>query len=146
MYPVQLNLKDKHVVIIGGGKIAYRKYKKLMNEPCTITVVSKEFFYDFTSPNTHIIHSNYNKKYIQDADIIFATTDCEYINNKIVEDSKHSQLVNHTGDRKQSDFYNMKSFNIEDIDIHISSNGKNIEKVKEISNKIKEFLNNKGDI
>ncbi|REH93203.1 NAD(P)-dependent oxidoreductase, partial [Staphylococcus felis] len=29
MYPVQLNLNQKHVTIIGGGKIAWRKFKKL---------------------------------------------------------------------------------------------------------------------
>ncbi|WP_457826256.1 NAD(P)-dependent oxidoreductase, partial [Staphylococcus aureus] len=43
MYPVQLNLKDRHVVIIGGGKIAWRKFSKLVTEPCTIDVVSPEF-------------------------------------------------------------------------------------------------------
>ena len=44
MYPIQLNLADKQVVIIGGGKIAYRKYQQLVNEDIiSLTIISKTF-------------------------------------------------------------------------------------------------------
>lgn len=41
-YPAFLNLKDRHVLIVGGGKVAERKVETLMNAGSHVTVVSPE--------------------------------------------------------------------------------------------------------
>ena len=42
MYPVMMNIQDKPVVIIGGGKVAARKIKTLLSEGAKVTVISPE--------------------------------------------------------------------------------------------------------
>ena len=42
MYPLMFNLNKKVVVIIGGGKIAYRKASGLKNTGAFVTVISPE--------------------------------------------------------------------------------------------------------
>lgn len=42
MYPLMFNLHNKVVVIIGGGKIAYRKASGLKDTGAFVTVVSPE--------------------------------------------------------------------------------------------------------
>ncbi len=42
MYPLMFNLQNKVVVIIGGGKIAYRKASGLKNTGAFVTVISPE--------------------------------------------------------------------------------------------------------
>jgi precorrin-2 dehydrogenase / sirohydrochlorin ferrochelatase len=41
-YPIQLNIKGKQVIIIGGGKVAQRKLAGLLNAGAQITIVSPE--------------------------------------------------------------------------------------------------------
>ena len=41
-YPIQLNLKGKQVIIIGGGKVAQRKLAGLLDTGAKITIVSPE--------------------------------------------------------------------------------------------------------
>ncbi|MCD6167597.1 NAD(P)-dependent oxidoreductase [bacterium] len=42
LYPIFLKLKDKPVIVVGGGKVAYRKLKSLLDAGAKITVVSPE--------------------------------------------------------------------------------------------------------
>ena len=40
MYPVMINIREKKVVVVGGGKVAARKIKTLLAEQAAVTVVS----------------------------------------------------------------------------------------------------------
>ena len=40
MYPVMINIREKKVVVVGGGKVAARKIKPLLAEQAAVTVVS----------------------------------------------------------------------------------------------------------
>ncbi|MGJ5710695.1 NAD(P)-dependent oxidoreductase, partial [Staphylococcus equorum] len=75
------------------------------------------------------------------ADIIFAATDDEDVNHLIKQDAKRYQLVNHIGDKAQSDFYNMCEIKYKDISIHFRSNGTNRSGVKQLSKAVQAFLN-----
>lgn len=44
MYPIQLNVTNKQIVIIGGGKIAYRKLTQILKEDvCSVMFNLKKF-------------------------------------------------------------------------------------------------------
>lgn len=42
MYPINLMLSDRFVLVVGGGHIALRKIKRLLKESCKITVIAPE--------------------------------------------------------------------------------------------------------
>ncbi|MFC4736608.1 NAD(P)-dependent oxidoreductase [Bacillus daqingensis] len=48
MEPVGLNLTNKHVVIIGGGNVAFRRAKRVFSAGASITIVSPECADDMT--------------------------------------------------------------------------------------------------
>lgn len=52
MYPIQLNLSDKRVVVIGAGKVAYRKVQQLIKEDIqSLVIISKKFLPEFLKLN-----------------------------------------------------------------------------------------------
>ncbi|OEK80039.1 preprotein translocase subunit TatB [Staphylococcus equorum] len=145
MYPIQLNLSDKRVVVIGAGKVAYRKVQQLIKEDIqSLVIISKKFlpeFFEIEYPKMNLFTKCYDSEDIKYADIIFAATDDEDINHLIKQDAKRYQLVNHIGDKAQSDFYNMCEIKYKDISIHFRSNGTNRSGVKQLSKAVQAFLN-----
>lgn len=91
MYPIQLNLADKQVVIIGGGKIAYRKFQQLVNEDIiSLTIISKTFlpeFFETEHPNLKLITKTYDSKDIKKADMIIIATNDTSVNNQVKKDA-----------------------------------------------------------
>ncbi|UXU55406.1 bifunctional precorrin-2 dehydrogenase/sirohydrochlorin ferrochelatase [Staphylococcus agnetis] len=144
MYPIQLNLAGKHVVIVGGGKIAWRKFSKLVTEPCSIDIVSPKFHDAFEmlqpSERLRLIREPYHKAHLKHADLIIIATNDPQTNNQVALDALPSQWINHTGDQTQSDFFNMLTIEHQDLIIGVSSNGQNIERTKRYAAKIKTFL------
>lgn len=145
MYPIQLNLSDKRVVVIGAGKVAYRKVQQLIKEDIqSLVIISKKFlpeFFEIEYPKIKLFTKCYDSEDIKYADIIFAATDDEDVNHLIKQDAKRYQLVNHIGDKAQSDFYNMCEIKYKDISIHFRSNGTNRSGVKQLSKAVQAFLN-----
>jgi len=145
MYPIQLNLNDKRVVVIGGGKIAYRKVKQILKEDVgTLHVISKKFlpeFFAIEHPNVKLRTKCYDQTDIEDADLIIAATNDTSVNEQIKQDAKSYQWINQTGDKSQSDFYNMREIEFDDIKLTFSSEGIDCRKVKHIAQAVETFLN-----
>lgn len=144
MYPIQLNVTNKQIVIIGGGKIAYRKLMQILKEDaCSIKIISKKFlpqFFEIEHPKVKLLTKCYDKNDIKNASLIIAATDDSKVNDQIKRDAKAHQLVNHTSDQRQSDFFNMLEIEFEDIKICLRSNGNNCVKVKQISQAVQTYL------
>ncbi|WP_426704307.1 precorrin-2 dehydrogenase/sirohydrochlorin ferrochelatase family protein [Staphylococcus shinii] len=144
MYPIQLNVTNKQIVIIGGGKIAYRKLTQILKEDvCSVMIISKKFlpeFFEIEHPNVKLLTKCYDKNDIKNASLVIAATDNSKVNDQIKKDAKAHQLVNHTSDQRQSDFFNMLEIEFEDIKICLRSNGNDCVKVKHISQVIQAYL------
>ncbi|MEB6169966.1 precorrin-2 dehydrogenase/sirohydrochlorin ferrochelatase family protein [Staphylococcus pseudoxylosus] len=144
MYPIQLNVTNKQIVIIGGGKIAYRKLMQILKEDaCSIRIISKKFlpqFFEIEHPKVKLLTKCYDKSDIKNAALIIAATDDSKVNDQIKRDAKAHQLVNHTSDQRQSDFFNMLEIEFEDIKICLRSNGNDCVKVKQISQAVQTYL------
>ncbi|RIP37337.1 bifunctional precorrin-2 dehydrogenase/sirohydrochlorin ferrochelatase [Staphylococcus gallinarum] len=145
MYTMQVNLVDKHVVIIGGGSVAYRKIQQLINQDVrAITIISKQFlpeFFALVHPNLRIITKCYDANDIKDANLIIAATNDKVVNNQISQDATLNQWVNNVSDKRDSDFYNVSIFTVDDVTVQISSEGTNYSKVKTMTSEIKRYLN-----
>lgn len=144
MYPIQLNLTRKTVVIVGGGNIAWRKFTKLKDEAKQIKVVSPTFNDAFLNETwgTHIqlIQKRYERGDLDGADLVIIATNDKVVNQQVRDDAKMTQWVNHTGDRTQSDFYNSLDFEHQGVKVSISSEGHSIQQTKIYAAKIKAFL------
>lgn len=148
MYNIQLKIDGYHIVIIGGGKIAYRKYLSLNNEDVTINVISPTFIEAFEQAQDNrlnLIKRTYTEGDIEGANIVFIATNNREVNDQIRQNTTCHQLVNHTGDKNQSDFYNVKTFQYQSCEISISSSGKDVKQTKTVNNKLWAMLKEESE-
>lgn len=140
MYPVMINIREKKVVVVGGGKVAARKIKTLLAEQAAVTVVSPTLHADIPQAEIQWLARPYQTCDLEGAKLVFACTDQAEVNRQIMEEAAPSQLVNNTGDKTFSDFYNVAIARKRDVSVMISTNGLSPSRSKEIRKKIEAIL------
>ena len=95
-YPAFINLKDKKAVVVGGGKVAERKVRLLLNAGASVKLVSPDITRNIKTLTEKgllsYIKRNYRKGDLQGAFIVIAATSSEELNTRIARDAKY--LVN----------------------------------------------------
>lgn len=126
-YPINLRIDDMKVVIIGGGKVAYRKCMNFLAFMKKVVIISDKFIKEFETikEGVEIIESRYNEKYIEDAFIVIAATNNKFINNQIgTYCRKNGKLVNVVDDESLSNFTVSSFVKRGDLLLSISTGGK----------------------
>jgi len=90
-YPIFLNLKNKSVVIIGGGKVAERKVLTLLKTGADLTVISpeltKKIEREKLKGRIKHIHRQYRKGDLKNAFLVIAATDSPDVNEQVSKDA-----------------------------------------------------------
>jgi precorrin-2 dehydrogenase / sirohydrochlorin ferrochelatase len=148
---VDLNLVDKHVMIIGGGTEGSRKIRGLLGQNCKITVVSNRLNRYLTSLEKQgkielvktklkdaSILDNYKNQFL----VLAATTD-RMLNRKLVEKGRSMGSFVYAADDPQfSDFSYTSIINIEGIlQVAISTYGKSPIMARKLRIKLERILN-----
>jgi len=131
---VDLNLKGKHAVVIGGGTEGVRKVRALLGQDCKITVISNRANRFLVGQaalgrieliKTKLRDPNILHKY-HNAFLVLAATNDRELNRKIVENGRSSgAFVYAADDPAVSDFSYASVINIEGIvQVAISTSGK----------------------
>lgn len=131
---VDLNLKDKHVVVIGGGTEGVRKVNALLGQGCRITVISSRFNkYLNTQAKAGKIEAVKarikNASILDDYDnpfLVLASTDDRELNRKLCQKGREKgAFVYSVDDPAYSDFSYASVINIEGVmQVAISTSGK----------------------
>jgi precorrin-2 dehydrogenase / sirohydrochlorin ferrochelatase len=131
---VDLNLKGKHVVVIGGGIEGVRKVNALLGQGCRITVISSRFN-KYLNDQAKAGKIETIKTRIKDASIleghnnlflVLASTDDRKLNRKLCQKGREKgAFVYSVDDPAYSDFSYASVINIEGImQVAISTSGK----------------------
>lgn len=108
-YPIMLNLHGKKALIVGGGKIAYRKAMGLLKAGAKITMISPDIYSEF-----HILlekgqirweQKEFEESDLRDALIVIAATNKKSINRQIAQLVSDHQLINVVDDSGISNFH-----------------------------------------
>ncbi|MGT2785031.1 precorrin-2 dehydrogenase/sirohydrochlorin ferrochelatase family protein [Streptococcus merionis] len=140
MYPVMINIQDKKVVVVGGGRVAARKIKTLIAEKANVVVISPSLYEKIDAETITWVKRTYQKGDLADAKLVFACTNDASVNRQVMMDAHPSQLVNNTGDKHFSDFYNVAIAKAQDFSVMISTNGLSPERSKEVRTKLEKLL------
>lgn len=141
-YPIVINFKNQKILIVGGGKVAYRKAKKLSNHSVNLSVYSPTFIPAFDGLNIKKIESKLSidqLEFLENFDFIFAATDDEQLNGAILDYCRDKRLLVNSATDESSDFIVPASFKINDLMISISTAGR----APFLSRQIKEDLKSK---
>ena len=139
-YPIILDLANKKIAVVGGGKIAARKINSLLAIKVSPTVISPKLANSIPLEQIHWIQDYYQRKYVMTMDLIIACTNNLQINRQIVQEATVRQLVNDTSEKNYSNFYNMATIMQDDLLIGLSTVGKSPAKVKKIKKMLEKWL------
>ena len=146
---IDLNLQNKTVVVVGGGKEAEKRINSLINQKCRVIVLAKEVtklikklaaIRKIQLKKTKIKDSSFISKY--KPDIIITATDDTKINQQITAAAKKEKILAYSSDNPDnSDFANPAIINFENaIQIAIFTGGKSPAMSKKIKNKSQKAL------
>ncbi|MDM5187718.1 NAD(P)-binding protein [Bacillus sp. DX4.1] len=98
MYPLTVRIENKHVVVIGGGRVAAFKIAPLLKEGANIVVVSRELDASlvklFEAKQISWFQKEYAKSDLESAFLVVAATSDPLLNERIAQEASSNQLVN----------------------------------------------------
>ena len=142
-YPVFLDMKDRKVLVVGGGFVALQKIKTLLDSGAIVKVITKELIAeDIKELPVSLEIREYNENDMIGVSIVIAATNSHEVNTKIFEHSKKYNLLLNAVDVKDNcDFILGAIINKGDITVTISTAGKSPIVAKKIRDKVNEMLN-----
>ena len=121
-----IDLNEKEVLIVGGGKVAARKVRLFLKEKSHVTVVSDEFndsFKDFES-NITMISTIYDKEYLKNKFLVIAATNNSEINREVCKDAKEMNILYNAVDKSADNAVMFQStMQRGDLVVSVSTNG-----------------------
>ena len=146
-FPIFIDISDKKVVVVGGGNIATRRVKILLQFTKLIMVVAPVITQELSDlageGKITWLCGEYRLELIEKADIVIAATNRPGVNHQVKKDCKymekiteHPILVSVIDDKEQCDFYFPSIVQNDDVVIGINSGGSCPGKTKDIRKKI----------
>lgn len=118
-----LNIEGKKCTVIGGGKVALRKAKRLIEYGGAVTAIAIGFIDGFENIST--IQKRYTPSDIENSFLVIAATNDKELNRQIAQDAKKLNiLVSLADDSSASDFVFPASGGCGDITLSVSTDGK----------------------
>jgi precorrin-2 dehydrogenase / sirohydrochlorin ferrochelatase len=141
--PIAIDVANKKILLIGGGKVALHKIESLKNYATNIVVIGKVVDNRIKEAGYNYIEKEYEISDLNDSVLIYACTNIRELNQQVKEDAhKLSKLVNVVDKPDECDFVSPAIYRNKNISVAVSSNGQNVYKSIEIRNIIGDFLNN----
>ncbi len=98
MFPLMVDIKDKKCVVTGGGKVALRKVRALLEEGAKITVISPELSPELEELERAgaitAVKREARENDCEDAFFVVTATNDQETNQKLANRLKHRTLVN----------------------------------------------------
>lgn len=127
-YPAFLNIRDRRCVVIGGGEVALRKVRGLLEYGARVTVISPAFHPALVqlaeARKITPVYRKFEQGDLAGALIAIAATDDRVINQEVSDEARdHGVLVNVVDTSEQSDFIIPSSFRRGGLSVAISTGG-----------------------
>jgi precorrin-2 dehydrogenase/sirohydrochlorin ferrochelatase len=129
LYPLYLRLNKEKCLVVGGGKVAERKVKRLLEAEATVTVVSPLLTPQLAELKKQAqikhIERMYQEQDLEGAFLVICATDDKKLNRKVAEQCQEQKLlVNVVNDPPQSNFIVPAVIRQGSLSIAVSTDGK----------------------
>lgn len=144
-YPIFLNISGKKCVVVGGGLVALRKVRALLEHGASVKVISPELCPELSQlgqdGTVGILCRDYVQGDLEDALIAVAATDDSKMNGRVAAEARRrGVLVNVVDDPQRSDFIVPSYLRRGDITIAVSTGGRSPALARRIRAKLEESL------
>lgn len=144
MYPAMINMTDKLITIVGGGRVAYRKTKAFLEFGGRVRIISLMFSEQFEvlKGEVQLLEREHIEEDLDESFIVVAATDDERVNKGIGEYCEARRILcNVVDDMHLSSFIVPAYMKQGDLVISVSTGGKS----PSLAGKIKKELSEKYD-
>lgn len=146
--PILLDIDNQNILIVGGGKVAHRKVKTLLNYNLSITIISPDCIDELNNlaqnnPKINLIKDKYIKEYFnfKDFKLVFAATDDPRLNQEISEEAKSRGILANVVTSLEGNHFLMPAIiHKNDLQIAISSSGKSPLLARKLKESIEESV------
>ncbi|AQQ53580.1 NAD(P)-binding protein [Planococcus lenghuensis] len=125
--PLMVDLTNKKVVIIGGGRIAKRKVESLLNSGAELTVVSPDILPEinalYLEQKIHWKQKRFESSDLTEAFLAVVATNDEAVNAAVIEAAPPNSLINAASDVIAGNVHFPARFLRGKLTIAISTNG-----------------------
>lgn len=145
-YLINLKVKGRKCLVVGGGNIAARKIKDLIEARASVYCISPEFCEEIIQlernvPELTLVKWKFRKSDLEDIWLVIAATDNEILNSEICTLAEEKNiLANSVTSCEKSTFMNTAAFTYRGFTIGISSDGTHPELVKILKKTLQECL------
>lgn len=128
-YAVNLLLEGKNCLIVGGGKVATRKFKSLFEKGAVVTVVAPQISETIQksagSDRVELCKRGFENKDVEGKSLVYIATDDRAFNENVLAICKDKRILACSVDKnwENSDFITPATLQFNDLTISISSNG-----------------------
>lgn len=144
-YPIFLNIRGRRCVVVGGGQVALRKVRTLLEHKANVELISPHLCSELNQlagvGEISVLRRGYRAGDLQEAFIVIAATNDNNINLEVVEEARRTGvLVNVVDDAESSDFILPSYIRRGDVTIAISTAGRSPALARKIRTRLeKEF-------
>ena len=144
-YPVFLKISGRKCVVVGGGQVALRKVKILLEHSADVEVISPDLCPELAQLHddgaVRALSREYREGDLKDAFVAIAATDNSEINRQVVlEAQSKAVLINVVDDAENSDFIVPSYLRRGDITIAVSTAGKSPALARKIRTRLEKEL------
>ncbi|MFZ3102409.1 MAG: bifunctional precorrin-2 dehydrogenase/sirohydrochlorin ferrochelatase [Desulfitobacteriaceae bacterium] len=127
-YPLFMNLKNRWVLVVGGGEVAYRKVQTLLNHQALVRIISPHLVPQLQrlvdDQQCVWVKKEYAWRDIQEAVLIFACTEQEAVNAQVARDANNLvRPINVVDDLEKCNFIVPSLMERGDLSIAVSTSG-----------------------
>ncbi len=146
-YPLFLNISGKRCVVVGGGQVALRKVRTLLEHGACVDVISPDLCSELSQlakrGEINILRRSYRPGDLQDALMAIAATDDSETNQQVVREAQRKAvLVNVVDDAENSDFIAPSYVRRGDVTIAISTAGRSPALARKIRTRLEKDFGN----
>ena len=142
MLPIILDLTGRKALVVGGGRIAYRKAKALADEGAHVTVISPNFVDDFsTMPNSTLVQRTFEAGDTEGFQLVITATGNHAVDQIIYDEGNaRGTWVNSADDPDRCSFYLAATHRDGNVIVAVSTEGKSPALASHLRNTIAEQL------
>ncbi|MDP8950405.1 MAG: NAD(P)-dependent oxidoreductase, partial [Actinomycetota bacterium] len=105
LYPIFLDLSGRRCVVVGGGEVANRKARKLLQARARVVVISPEIQPELESVAVEIHRRPYTEGDLEGAYLAFAATNVREVNAAVAREAQERGVLVNVADKpSEGDF------------------------------------------
>jgi len=142
MLPIILDLTGRKALVVGGGRIAYRKAKALADEGAQVTVISPNLVDDFsTMPNATLVQRTFEAGDTEGFQLVITATGNHAVDQLIYDEGNaRGTWVNSADDPDRCSFYLAATHRDGNVIVAVSTEGKSPALASHLRNTIADQL------